>query len=120
MGNAETPDPKTEPESAAGDFDAAFADAPVTLDAEYTTPDQSHAMMEPHASIGAWEGDKVTVWTSSQMIDWWRGDLATTLGVDKENVRVVSPYIGGGFGGKLFLRADAVSQPLRQSPWGVR
>lgn len=108
MGNAETPDPKTEPESAAGDFDAAFADAPVTLDAEYTTPDQSHAMMEPHASIGAWEGDKVTVWTSSQMIDWWRGDLATTLGVEKENVRVVSPYIGGGFGGKLFLRVDAV------------
>jgi Aerobic-type carbon monoxide dehydrogenase, large subunit CoxL/CutL homologs len=65
-------------------------------------------MMEPHASIAAWDGDQVTVWTSSQMIDWWRTDLATTLGVDKEKVHLMSPFIGGGFGGKLFLRADAV------------
>ena len=47
----------------------AFAAAPVKLDATYTTPDQSHAMMEPHATIAAWEGDKLTVWTSNQMID---------------------------------------------------
>jgi xanthine dehydrogenase YagR molybdenum-binding subunit len=108
MANAETPDPSTEPESAAGDFQAAFAAAPVTLDAEYTTPDQSHAMMEPHASIAAWNGDEVTVWTSSQMIDWWRSDFAITLGMDKEKVHLMSPFIGGGFGGKLFLRVDAV------------
>jgi len=50
-----------------GDFDKAFAAAPVTLDARYTTPDQTHAMMEPHASIAAWEGDKLTLWTSNQM-----------------------------------------------------
>ena len=102
------PDESQQPDSAAGDFDSAFRAAPVTLDARYTTPDQSHAMMEPHASIAAWNGDEVTLWTSSQMIDWWRGDFAQTLGIDKEKVHLISPFIGGGFGGKLFLRVDAV------------
>ncbi|MGR9235130.1 xanthine dehydrogenase YagR molybdenum-binding subunit [Rhizobium leguminosarum] len=97
-----------DPDSEAGDFDAAFKAAPVTLDESYATPDQSHAMMEPHASIAVWDGDELTVWTSSQMIDWWRSDLATTLGMDKEKIHLMSPFIGGGFGGKLFLRADAV------------
>lgn len=96
------------PDSAVGDFAGAFAAAPVKLDATYSTPDQSHAMMEPHATVAAWQGDKLTVWTSNQMIDWARTDLATTLGIPRENVRVVSPFIGGGFGGKLFLRADVL------------
>ena len=100
------------PESKVGDFAAAYAAAPVQFDATYTTPDQSHAMMEPHASIAAWRGGKLTVWTSNQMIAWSVGDLAKTLGIPKENVRVVSPFIGGGFGGKLFVRADAVLAAL--------
>ncbi|MGV4796881.1 aldehyde oxidoreductase molybdenum-binding subunit PaoC [Rhizobium sp. F40D2] len=106
--SAVKPDETQQPDTAAGDFDSAFSSAPVTLDATYTTPDQSHAMMEPHASIAAWNGGELTVWTSSQMIDWWRSDLATTLGIDKEKIHLMSPFIGGGFGGKLFLRADAV------------
>ncbi|MGN7752278.1 aldehyde oxidoreductase molybdenum-binding subunit PaoC [Sinorhizobium sp. 22678] len=104
--------PEGEEDSGAGDFDAAFEAAPVKLDQVYTTPDQSHAMMEPHASIAAWNGDDLTVWTSSQMIDWWRTDLATTLGIDKDRVHLMSPFIGGGFGVKLFLRADAVLAAL--------
>lgn len=108
MDGAVKPDDSDEPDTAVGDFERAFADAPVTLDAVYRTPDQSHAMMEPHASIAAWKNDDLTIWTSSQMIDWWRSDLATTLGIDKERVHLMSPFIGGGFGGKLFLRADAV------------
>ncbi|OJF92472.1 aldehyde oxidoreductase molybdenum-binding subunit PaoC [Pararhizobium antarcticum] len=96
------------PDTAVGDFDAAFETAPVSLEETYTTPDQSHSMMEPHASLATWDGDELTLWTSSQMIDWWRTDLATTLGIDKEKIHLKSPYIGGGFGGKLFLRADAV------------
>lgn len=100
------------PNSTVGDFAGAFAAAPVQLDAEYTTPDHSHAMMEPHASIAMWEGDKLNVWTSNQMINWGAGDLARTLGLPPENVRLMSPYIGGGFGGKLFLRADAVLAAL--------
>lgn len=100
------------PKTDVGDFDAAFAAAPVKVDHTYTTPDQSHAMMEPHASLAVWKGDKLTVWTSSQMVAWGRSDLARTLGISKENVRLISPYIGGGFGGKLFVRADAVLAAL--------
>ncbi len=96
------------PDTAVGDFDGAFKSAPVSFDATYTTPDQSHSMMEPHASIATWEGEALTIWTSSQMIDWWRSDLATTLDVERDKIHLMSPFIGGGFGGKLFLRADAV------------
>ncbi|WP_419899255.1 aldehyde oxidoreductase molybdenum-binding subunit PaoC [Roseomonas sp. USHLN139] len=98
--------------SATGDFAGAFAAAPVQFDATYTTPDQTHAMMEPHASVAFWEEDRVTVWTSSQMIAWGASDLAKTLRLPREKVRLISPYIGGGFGGKLFLRADALLAAL--------
>jgi xanthine dehydrogenase YagR molybdenum-binding subunit len=84
----------------------------VQFDATYTTPDESHAMMEPHASIASWKGEKLTLWTSNQMIDWSVGDVAKTLGIPKANVRLVSPFVGGGFGGKLFVRADALMAAL--------
>lgn len=103
---------KDKPDETLGNFAEAFAAAPVQLDALYTTPDQSHAAMEPHATLAAWEGDKLTVWTSNQMIDWCRTELATTLNMDKKNVRVLSPYLGGGFGGKLFLRSDTLLAAL--------
>ncbi|NKE45926.1 xanthine dehydrogenase family protein molybdopterin-binding subunit [Roseomonas frigidaquae] len=101
-----------EDDTRVGDFEAGFASAPVQLDATYTTPDQTHAMMEPHATIAAWDGGSLTVWCSNQMVAWTRGDLALTLGLEKEKVRLVSPYVGGGFGGKLFLRADTVLAAL--------
>jgi xanthine dehydrogenase YagR molybdenum-binding subunit len=100
------------PDTEVGDFAGAFAAAPVQLDSTYTTPDHSHSMMEPHASMAIWSGGKVTVWTSTQMLDQSRGDLAQTLGIPKENVRLISPYIGGGFGGKLWVRSDAVLAAL--------
>ncbi|EJE53717.1 aerobic-type carbon monoxide dehydrogenase, large subunit CoxL/CutL-like protein, partial [Acidovorax sp. CF316] len=95
-----------------GGFEKAFDAAPVQHDATYTTPDQSHAMMEPHATTAAWTGDKLTVWSSNQMVDWSVGDLAKTLGIPKDNVRLVSPFVGGGFGGKLFIRADVLLAAL--------
>ncbi len=107
-----TTPPDDTPDKIVGDFNSAFESAAVQLDATYTTPDQSHMAMEPHASMAAWEGDKLTLWTSSQMINWWRGDLAKTLGIPVENIRVRSPFIGGGFGSKLFLRSDAVLATL--------
>ena len=109
---AQKPKAEQKPDTAVGDFAAAFAAASVQLDATYTTPDQSHAMMEPHASTAAWDGDRLTLWTSNQMIDWSRGDVALTLGIPKDKVRLISPFIGGGFGGKLFVRADAVLAAL--------
>ena len=96
----------------AGDFDGAFARATVTVDEIYTTPDQSHMMMEPHASIAAWKGDKLTLWTSNQLVAVAVRDVATTLGLPAGNVRIVSPYVGGGFGAKLWIRADAVLAAL--------
>ena len=98
--------------SAVGDFAGAFAKAEVQLDETYSTPDHSHAMMEPHATTAAWNGDRLTVWTSNQMIDWSTGELAITLGIPKDKVHLMSPYIGGGFGSKLFLRADALLAAL--------
>jgi xanthine dehydrogenase YagR molybdenum-binding subunit len=106
LGSGESPD------NAVGDFAGAFATAPVQLDATYTTPDHAHAMMEPHASIAAWDGDKLTLWTSNQMINWGVEDVAKTLGIPKENVHLMSPFIGGGFGGKLFVRSDALLAAL--------
>ncbi|EOL8987422.1 aldehyde oxidoreductase molybdenum-binding subunit PaoC [Cronobacter dublinensis] len=107
-----TTPPDDTPDKTVGDFASAFNHAEVQFDATYTTPDQSHMAMEPHASMAVWEGDKLTLWTSSQMINWWRGDLAKTLNIPLENIRVRSPYIGGGFGSKLFLRSDAVLAAL--------
>jgi xanthine dehydrogenase YagR molybdenum-binding subunit len=101
-----------EADSSYGDFSSGFAGAAVKIDQTYTTPDHSHAMMEPHATTAAWNGDKLTLWTSNQMIAWSKGDVAKTLGIPKENVRLDSPYIGGGFGGKLFVRADALMAAL--------
>lgn len=106
-------EPKDElPDVDHGDFDKAFAAAPVQFDRTYTTPDQTHAMMEPHSTLAAWDGDHLTLWTSNQMVAWTVGDVAKTLGLPEENVRVVSPYVGGGFGGKLFVRADAILAAL--------
>jgi xanthine dehydrogenase YagR molybdenum-binding subunit len=97
-----------QPDSAVGDFDAAFAASPVRLDQIYTTPLQSHAMMEPHATLAEWQGDQLTLHTSNQMLSQGRQAVARTLQIPVENVRLVSPYIGGGFGSKLWVNADAI------------
>ncbi len=91
-----------------GHADAAFAAAPVRIDAEYDTPCQSHAQMEPHASLAVWNGPRVTIYCSSQMVDSHQAGVAATLQMSKSNVRIVSRYIGGGFGGKLPFFADQV------------
>lgn len=117
MKTAKTPAPNPDagldkPDTAVGDFPGAFAKAAVKVDETYTTPDQCHAMMEPHATIASWTGDKLTLWTSNQMIDWARRDLSETLLIPKDNIHVMSPYIGGGFGAKLWVRSDAIMAAL--------
>jgi xanthine dehydrogenase YagR molybdenum-binding subunit len=93
-------------------FDEAFRSSTVKLDETYTTPDQSHAMMEPHATIAKWEGDKLTCWCSIQQINWGVRDLANILGIDKKNIRFISTFIGGGFGGKGTVLSDIVAASL--------
>jgi len=96
------------PDSAVGDFAGAFAAAPMQLDVTYTTPLQSHAMMEPHATQATWDGDKLILHTANQMLNQGQAAIARTLKMPLENVRLVSPYIGGGFGAKLWVNADAI------------
>src|SRR3984885_88077 len=96
------------PDSAVGDFTGAFAAAPVQLDVTYTTPLQSQAMMEPHATLAMWDGDNLILHTSNQMLNQGRDAVARTLDIPVEKVRLISPYIGGGFGSKLWVNADAI------------
>lgn len=106
------------PETKVGDFEGAFATAPIKLDETYTTPDQSHAMMEPHATIAKWDGDKLTCWCSIQQMNWGVRDVATILGIPKENIRLISPYIGGGFGGKGTVLSDIIMASLAAKATG--
>lgn len=95
-------------DSVVGDFDRAFGSAPVRVDVTYTTPDQSQAPMEPHSSLAHWEGDRLTLYTSHQILHWVHRGLAKTLQVPQKDIRIVSAYVGGGFGSKLLFYADAV------------
>jgi len=92
----------------AGDFEAAFAAAPVQLDETYATPAHNHTQMEPHATLAVWEGENLTVFTAIQGLKGARQSIAWTLQIPKERVRVVSRFIGGGFGGKAHVAADSI------------
>ncbi len=89
-----------QPDSKHGDATAGLAQADVKIDAQYTTPIENHNPMEPHATIAAWEGDRLTVWDATQYVMGERDSLAGIVGVAPENVRVVSHFVGGGFGCK--------------------
>lgn len=101
-----------QPDVRIGDFDGAFAKAAVKVDEVYTTPDQSHMMMEPHATIARWDGDALTIWSAQQIVGWARRDLANKIGVPQDKIRIVATYIGGGFGGKGSVCSDAVLAAL--------
>ena len=88
------------PDSKHGNVQAGLAQAEVKIDAVYTTPIENHNPMEPHATIAAWEGDKLTVWDATQYVMGERDSLAGIMGVAPENVHVVSHFVGGGFGCK--------------------
>lgn len=104
--------PTGDDDSHLGDFDAAFASAPVRIDLDYTTPAQSHAMMEPHATIAEWTDERLTVHTSHQMASQGAGGLAATFRLPRDKVRLVTPYVGGGFGGKLDNWPDVILAAL--------
>ncbi|WP_028967945.1 xanthine dehydrogenase family protein molybdopterin-binding subunit [Sphingomonas phyllosphaerae] len=104
--------PKDKPDIRIGDVDKALATAAVTVDSTYTTPDHSHMMMEPHATIARWDGDQLTLWSAQQIVGWAVRDLSGKIGVPPEKIRIVASYIGGGFGGKGSVNSDAVLAAL--------
>ncbi len=82
-----------------GDMSADAA-AMVRIDATYSTPFECHNPMEPHATVAAWQGDMLTLYDATQYVSGVRKTVAKTLGVPPSHVRVVCPFVGGGFGCK--------------------
>ena len=95
-------DKKARTESQRGEPDAAFATAAVKVDQVYVTPVETHNPIELHATVAAWNGDHVTLYETSQAVMNHREVLHQMLGLPKENVRVISYFLGSGFGGKLW------------------
>src|SRR5262249_21535872 len=89
-------------QSKRGDAEAAFKKAPVRLDQTYVTPTETHNPLELHATVAIWEGSNLTLYESSQGVCNQRSVLAQMFGLPVENVRVISRFIGSGFGSKLF------------------
>ena len=90
-----------------GDVEAALREADVVVKERYVA-DMSHAVpIEPHAAIAQWQGDKVTVWSSTQVPYIARSGVATTLQLPESHVRIVVPHLGGGFGGKCEFHYEA-------------
>jgi xanthine dehydrogenase YagR molybdenum-binding subunit len=89
-------------ESERGKTETAFASAPVKIDQIYVTPFETHNPMEPHSTTAMWEGSTLTLYESSQGVVNLRGVLAQMFGLPVENVRVITKFVGSGFGSKLW------------------
>jgi xanthine dehydrogenase YagR molybdenum-binding subunit len=85
-----------------GDVAAAFASAPVKLDETYVTPAETHNPLELHSTTAIWDGERLTLYDSTQGVVNMRGVLAQMFGLPNEHVRVISKFLGSGFGGKLY------------------
>ena len=101
-----------------GDLDQAMRDAKFSVDQIYRTPGHNSAAMEPHCSVASWEGDKLTLRGSYQMLNYNINELADSLNVDVENVRILSPYVGGGFGSKLGIAPEAIAAAIASKDLG--
>lgn len=91
---------KVPPMLSEGNVPAGFESADVRIDQVYTTPMENHNPMEPHATIASWDGEMLTLHDSTQYIFGVKKTVAKTLGIPNDNVRVLCPFTGGGFGSK--------------------
>jgi xanthine dehydrogenase YagR molybdenum-binding subunit len=110
-------DPKVESER--GDPETTFANSPVKLDAMYTVPTETHNPIELHATVAEWDGTTFTLYDATQGVVNARNVMAQVLGVPRENVRVISKFLGSGFGGKLWpwphcMLAAAAARELKR------
>ncbi len=102
------PTPALTPEFDQGNLDAALAQSAVTLDVTYTTPHHFPAALEPHATIASWNGDTLEVRSSLQLLANAQATIAKSLDLKPEAVRVLAPFLGGGFGGKTGVGTETV------------
>ncbi|HSC04074.1 MAG TPA: xanthine dehydrogenase family protein molybdopterin-binding subunit [Solirubrobacteraceae bacterium] len=110
-------------DTAEGDFDAAFASAEVTIDCTYETPAEHNNPMEPHATLAVWHEDGgVTLYDSNQGVVNVKNTVAKAFGLEPDQVRVISPHVGGGFGSKgtprphvilAIMASQAVKRPVK-------
>lgn len=114
--------PKDNPDVTRGNPGTAFTEAGYKIEEVYSTPIEHHHPLEPHSTIALWEGDKLTLYNGSQIVNGAQTSAAATLGIKPGNVRVVTPYIGGGFGSKggqwanivlAAVAAKAVNRPVK-------
>ena len=95
-----------------GDLAQAMSAAAHSVDVTYTTKGHASAAMEPHAAIAEWDGEKLTVHASLQMLNYNITELADSLGLEEDKVRLVSRFVGGGFGSKLGISEETVAASL--------
>jgi xanthine dehydrogenase YagR molybdenum-binding subunit len=97
-----------ETDTESGNVEAALAHASVSLDHTYTTPTEHNQPLEPHATVATWSDAGVTLYDANQGAHRIRDDVARAFGLPSEHVRVISPYVGGGFGSKAFTHAHVI------------
>ena len=95
-----------------GDLAQAMSAAAHSVEVTYTTKGHASAAMEPHAAIAEWDGEKLTVHASLQMLNYNITELADSLGLEEDKVRLVSRFVGGGFGSKLGISEETVAASL--------
>ena len=95
-----------------GDTTKAMESAQIKMEETYRTPVYHHNPIEPHATTVEWNGDELTVYDATQSVYGNRGAIAGMLGIAKEKVRLISPFIGGGFGSKGFMWANSILAPM--------
>lgn len=110
------------PDSSRGNPEADFDNAQVKVEANYSTPIEHHNPMEPHATIAAWQGEQLTVWTATQGITGAQKTMSELFGLEPSQVRIICPYVGGGFGCKgntwppavlAAMASKAVGRPVK-------
>ncbi len=100
--------PAFETDSEQGAVDVALAAAEVVLDLTYETPAEHNNPMEPHATLAVWDGDRVTLYDSNQGPTRVQETVAQAFGLEPEQVRIIAPHVGGGFGSKGWVRPHVI------------
>jgi xanthine dehydrogenase YagR molybdenum-binding subunit len=114
--------PNRPADTSRGDLTAGLRQGPNRIDAVYRTPYEHHNPMEPHATLAAWDGDRLTLYDATQYVSGVRDITARTFGIPPEHVHVICPFVGGGFGCKgsawshvmlAAMAAKQVGRPVR-------